>query len=154
MFLANLVQCKNKISLRLSSFSLLNRYLFSSSKQNFMKEFLLVFRRDVTNKDAQPSPEQMQSMMPDWQNWMGSIAAQNKLVNPGNRLSSEGRVVNANAVVTNGPYVEIREAIGGYIIVKADSIDEAAEMSKGCPVLKIGGNVEVRTVVSMDDDNR
>ncbi len=118
-----------------------------------MKEFLLVFRRDFTNKDAQPSPEQMQSMMPDWQNWMGSIAAQNKLVSPGNRLSSEGRVVNVNAVVTNGPYVEIREAIGGYIIVKAASIDEAAEMSKDCPILKIGGNVEVRTVVSMDDNS-
>ena len=118
-----------------------------------MKEFLLVFRRDVTDKEAQPSPEQMQSMMPDWHNWMGSIAAQNKMVNPGNRLASEGRVVHANAIVTNGPYVEIREAIGGYIIVKAASIDEAAEMSKACPILKIGGNVEVRTVVSMDDNS-
>ncbi len=118
-----------------------------------MKEFLLVFRRDFINKNVQPSPEQLQSMIPDWQNWMGSIAAQNKLVSSGNRLASEGRVVNKDAVVTNGPYVEMREAIGGYIIVKATSIDEAAEMSKGCPILQIGGNVEVRTVVSMDDNS-
>jgi hypothetical protein len=65
-------------------------------------------------------------------------------------LASEGRVVKSDRLVTNGPYVEIKEAIGGYIIVKADSIDEAAELSKDCPVLNIGGNVEVRMIVPMD----
>ena len=118
-----------------------------------MKEFLLVFRRDFKNTDTQPSPEQMQTMMGDWQNWMGGIAAQNKLVSSGNRLSSEGRVVKANSVITNGPYVELREAIGGYIIVKAETIDEAAELAKGCPILKIEGNVEVRTVVAMENNS-
>lgn len=118
-----------------------------------MKEFLLVFRSDFKNTEAQPSPEQMQTMMSDWQNWMGSIAAQDKLSSSGNRLSSDGRVVNANNVITNGPYVEISEAIGGYIIVKSATIDEAAELAKGCPIIKIGGNVEVRTVVTMDDNS-
>ena len=118
-----------------------------------MKEFLLVFRRDFATNGAQPSPEQMQGMMKHWQDWMGGIAAQNKLVSSGNRLSSEGRVVKPNNIITKGPYVEIAEAIGGYIIVSADSIDEAAEMSKGCPILQIGGNVEVRTVVAMDDNS-
>ena len=118
-----------------------------------MKEFLLVFRRDFKNTETQPSPEQLQTMMSDWQNWMGGIAAQNKLASSGNRLSSEGRVVGSNNVITNGPYVEIREAIGGYIIVNSATIDEAAELAKGCPILKIGGNVEVRTVVSMEDNS-
>ena len=118
-----------------------------------MKEFLLVIRRDFDSNEAQPSPEQLQNMMKEWQNWMGSIAAQNKLASSGNRLSSDGRVVKPNNVITNGPYVELREAIGGYIIVKATTIDEAAEIAKGCPVIKIGGNVEVRTVVAMDENN-
>lgn len=118
-----------------------------------MKEFLLVFRRDFNSDEAQPSPEQMQNMMSEWQNWMGSIAAQNKLASSGNRLSSEGRVVKANNVITNGPYVELREAVGGYIIVKSSTIDEAAELAKGCPIFKIGGNVEVRTVVAMEANN-
>ena len=118
-----------------------------------MKEFLLVFRRDFVLNEAQPSPEQMQEVMKQWQDWMGSIAAQNKLVSPGNRLSSEGRVVKPNNVVTKGPYVEIAEAIGGYIIVSAGSIDEAAELSKGCPILQIGGNVEVRIIIAMDDNS-
>jgi len=112
-----------------------------------MSEFLLVFRMDKDN--PAPTPEQMQTQMKSWMDWMGSIAAQNKLVSSGNRLSHEGRVVKANNLVTNGPYVEIKEAVGGYIVVSADSIDEAAELSKGCPILHGGGNVEVRTIIPM-----
>ena len=115
-----------------------------------MKEFLLVFRRDASPSATQPSPEQMQQMMKPWQDWMGSLAAQNKLVNAGNRLASEGRVVKTDKTITNGPYVEMKEAIGGYIIIKAATIDEAAQLSLGCPILQVGGNVEVRTVVPMD----
>ncbi|HSZ71094.1 MAG TPA: YciI family protein [Cytophagaceae bacterium] len=114
-----------------------------------MKEFLLVFRRDFDSTEAQPSPEQFQAMMKNWQDWMGSLAAQNKLANSGNRLSSEGRVVKPNNIVTDGPYVELKEAIGGYIILQADSIEEATELSKGCPILAIKGNVEVRTILPM-----
>jgi len=115
-----------------------------------MKEFLLIFRRDAVSNENQLSPEQMQSMMKPWQDWMGSLAAQNKLVSSGNRLADEGRVVKSNHVVINGPYVETKEAIGGYIIIKANSIDEAAELSKNCPILFVEGNVEVRELVPMD----
>ena len=115
-----------------------------------MQEFLLVFRRDSVNNDPAPSPEQMQSMMKPWQDWMGSLAAQNKLVSSGNRLAPEGRVIKPGNVITNGPYVEIKEAIGGYIIIQADSLDEAVELSKDCPILQMGGNVEVRALVPME----
>lgn len=117
-----------------------------------MKEFLLVFRRDFVATEAQPSPEQMQAMMKTWQDWMGGLAAQNKLVSSGNRLDKEGKVVKPNNVITNGPYVEIKEAIGGYIVIRANTIDEAAELSKGCPILLIGGNVEVRTIIPMESN--
>ena len=115
-----------------------------------MEEFLLVFRREVANNETSLSPEQMQAMMKPWQDWMGSIAAQNKLVSSGNRLAADGRVIKPNHVITNGPYVEIKEAIGGYIIIRANSLDEAAELSKDCPILTVGGNVEVRALVPMD----
>lgn len=114
-----------------------------------MKEFLLIFRREVSGNNAL-SPEQIQAMMKPWQDWMGSLAAQNKLVSAGNRLTPEGRVVKPDQVITNGPFVETKEAVGGYTIIKAASLDEAAELSKGCPILKIGGNVEVRTIVAME----
>ena len=118
-----------------------------------MKEFLLVFRREHVNNEDQPSPEQMQGMMKLWQDWIGSIAAQDKLVSSGNRLAAEGRVVKPDSLITNGPYVETKEAIAGYIIIKASSIDEAAELSKGCPIFAIKGNVEVRPVVAMEANN-
>ena len=113
-----------------------------------MKEFLLVFRRDVTTEPSL-SPEKLQAMMKPWQDWIGSIAAQNKLVNAGNRLEGAGKVVKA-AVITDGPYVETKEAIGGYTIIKAASLEEAAEIAKGCPILHIGGNVEVRAIINME----
>ncbi len=114
-----------------------------------MKEFLMVFRREVNANEPQPSPEQMQGMMKLWQDWMGGIAAQNKLANSGNRLAAAGKVVKPNHVITDGPYVEIKEAIGGYIIVKADNLEEATTLTTGCPILAMNGNVEVRELISM-----
>lgn len=114
------------------------------------QEFLLVFRNE-TNKVNEPvSPEQIQAMMKPWQDWIGSIAAQNKLSSSGNRLTPEGRVLKPGNIITDGPYVEIKEAIGGYIIVKADSYEEVVQLSKDCPILKAGGNVEIRQIVPMD----
>ena len=114
-----------------------------------MKEFLLVFRRDYTSNEEQLSPDQLQNMMKPWEDWMGSIAAQNKLVSSGNRLDNDGKVVKPGNVITNGPYVELKEAIGGYIIISASSLDEAVDVAKGCPILQGGGNVEVRELIGM-----
>jgi hypothetical protein len=115
-----------------------------------MNDFLLIFRRDSKASEIQPSPEELQAIMKEWQNWMGSIAARNKLVDSGNRLASDGKVVKPGGVITNGPYVEIKEAIGGYIMIRAESLEEAAEISKSCPILQVGGNVEVRSIVAMN----
>lgn len=114
-----------------------------------MNEFLLIFRREAGMQEPM-SPEQIQAMMKPWQDWMGSLAAQNKLVNPGNRLESSGKVVKAGNMITDGPYVEIKEAIGGYTIIRAESLEEAAKLTQGCPIFQIGGNVEIRTIVPMD----
>ena len=118
-----------------------------------MKEFVLVFR-DSNNPEFKPSPEQMQEGLTSWMNWMGGIAAQNKLVNRGSRLSvSNSKTVKPNNVIVDGPYTEIKEFINGYTIVKAANIDEAVEMASGCPILQTGGNVEVRAVVASDDNS-
>ena len=83
--------------------------------------------------------------------WMGGIAAQNKLSGGIGLPFAEARVVQPHNIVTNGPFGEIKETIGGYIIVKADSVDEAVEFAKGCPVLQGEGNsVEVRKIAKGD----
>ncbi len=116
-----------------------------------MNEFLLIFRQPESAIIDSRSPEQMQANMKLWMDWLGGIAAQNKLVTNGNRLyNGSGAVVRPGEVVTNGPYVEIKELIGGYSIIKADTLEEATEMSKACPVLLGGGNVEVRQIVPMN----
>lgn len=109
-----------------------------------MNDFLLIFRRDFTNKDTQPSPEELQNSIKDWQNWFGGIAAQNKLARPLQRWDIAGKVVKSDKNVINGPFVEIKESIGGLIIVKAENYEEAVEIAQGCPILGLGGNVEIR----------
>ncbi|MGN6531747.1 MAG: YciI family protein, partial [Ginsengibacter sp.] len=89
-----------------------------------MKDFLLVFRTDYNNT-PKSSPDEMQAMTKRWMDWIGGIAAQNKLTDRGNRLASNGKVVKPGNIITDGPYSEIKESIGGYSIVKANSMDEA-----------------------------
>ncbi|MCH5598153.1 YciI family protein [Niabella ginsengisoli] len=113
-----------------------------------MNDFLFIFRRDE-NDIPKLSPEQMQEDTQKWIDWIGGIAAQNKLNNRGNRLERTGKVVKADNMITDGPYMELKEAIGGYIVVTAESLDEAAELAKGCPIFNYKGNVEVREIKAM-----
>lgn len=109
--------------------------------------FLLIYRRDFTDKKVQPSPEQLQNSIRDWQNWYGGIAAQNKLVRPLQSWDPEGMIVGPHNV-TSGPYTEISESIGGITFIRAVNYDEALEIAGRCPILKFGGNVEVRMEAS------
>ena len=113
-----------------------------------MDEFILIFRHEDGLKVA--SPEQIQVWMKQTMDWLGGIAAQNKYEGKGNGLSfDDSRVVRSKTLVTNGPFGDIQETIGGYVIVKADSVDEAVEFAKGRPVLQGEGNsVEVGKIVT------
>jgi hypothetical protein len=115
-----------------------------------MKDFLFVFRTDP-DKIPKRSPEEMQANTKRWMDWIGGIAAQGKLTDRGNRLAPSGKVVKTNNVIADGPYTEIKETIGGYSIIKAESIEAATNLAKGCPVFAIGGNVEVREISALED---
>lgn len=110
---------------------------------------MLIFRHEDGQKIA--SPEQIQVWMKQTMDWIGTIAAQNKF-SGGNGLPFEdARVVWPNNIVTDGPYGEIKETIGGYVIVKANSVEEAVAFAKGSPVLQGEGNsVEVRRIARAD----
>lgn len=112
-----------------------------------MNEFLLAIHRDIKSKDASPSPEQMQAAIKPFQDWIGSIAAQNKLVATPKRWDMDGRVVKQDNVVINGPYAEVKESIGGLFLIRAENYDDAVEIAKGCPVLQWGATVEVRMAI-------
>jgi hypothetical protein len=114
-----------------------------------MDEYALIMRHEDGLKVA--SPEQIQVWMKQTMDWIGGIAAQNKF-GSGTGLPFEGaRVVHHNKMVTNGPFGDIKETIGGLIVVKAESYEEAVEFAKGCPVLQGEGNtVEVRKIAKKD----
>ena len=112
-----------------------------------MNEFLIAIHRDLKSKDAQPSPEKMQASIKLFQDWIGGIAAQNKLVSPPKRWDVGGRVIKNNSV-TEGPYAEIKESLGGVILVRAEDYEDAVEIAKGCPILEWGATIEVRMAIS------
>ena len=113
-----------------------------------MNEFLLIFRRDFTTAAAQPSTESLQQHFLAWKEWFESLAAQDRLVGSPKRWDGAGKVVRDAKDVTDGPYAEIKESIGGMLIIKASDYDEAAEVSKDCPIFAFGGNVEIRKALS------
>lgn len=117
-----------------------------------MDEFVLIMRHEDGQKKA--SPEQMQAWMKQTMDWIGTISAQNKFVSGTGLLFDDARVVRPGGVVVNGPFGDIKETIGGYIIVKATSVDEAVEFAKGCPVLQGPGNtMEVRKIAKGEEGN-
>jgi hypothetical protein len=114
-----------------------------------MDEFILIFRHEDGRKVA--SPEQIQHWMQQTMDWIATISAKGKFIGGNGLPFDDARVVKHNGIVTNGPFGDIKETIGGYIMVKADSADEAAEFAKGCPVLQGEGNtVEVRKIAKRD----
>ncbi|MBM9548904.1 transcription initiation protein [Leptospira sp. 201903074] len=118
-----------------------------------MKEFTLIFRNS-NHEGERPSPDQMQKVMQEWMSWMANISAKDQLADKGNRLAvTDSKTVHPGNLVTDGPYTEIKEFINGYIVVKTETLAGAVEIAKDCPILKIGGNVEVRKVVTPDDNS-
>lgn len=113
---------------------------------------MMIFRN---NKGGpQPSPDQLQAMVKMWDDWQakleesGNFNGSNPLAT--NALGMEGRTINASGTISDGPYAEVKEHVGGYTIVKANNIDHAAELAQGCPILNVGGTVEIRDVMIFD----
>lgn len=115
-----------------------------------MTDFMMIFRTEKMDNSGQ-TPEEMQAIMQVWQDWIGGIAAQGKFVST-NALNSNGKTITTEGLVTDGPYAELKEIVGGYIIVKADDLDDAVKLSEGCPILSIPtGKVEVRGITVFDN---
>lgn len=108
-----------------------------------MKDYILIFRADYSYIATMPDDER-QAMTQRYMDWVSGLAAQDKLVDRGNRLAPTGKTVSANNVVTNGPYMEVKEFIGGYSVIRAESYDEAVKLMDDCPVFELNGKIEIR----------
>ena len=110
-----------------------------------MKEFMFLFRFPNLDQSKIP-PADFQAIAKKWQDWAGGIAAQGRMGSGGNRLAAGGKVLKPGGVITDGPFVEIREVLGSFITVKAESLDDATTLAHGCPALESGGSVEIRPI--------
>ena len=113
-----------------------------------MANFLFIYRGG-SEAESQYSPEEIQQYMQKWMDWIGEGFAKGWMVDPGDALKPESLVVNAKKVVSDGPFPEAKEVVGGYSVVTTKSLKEAAEIAKGCPGLLAGGTVEVRELAGL-----
>lgn len=111
-----------------------------------MKEFMLIFRQPSFDYGKTPAQE-MQALTRKWKDWVAGIEAQGKFKSNGMRLAVGGKVLRTGGVVTDGPFVEIRERLGSFMIVQAEDIEEATTLAHGCPVLDVNGSVEIRQIM-------
>ena len=117
-----------------------------------MTEFVLLYRSsNEAYKEATVSPELAQRTMAKWQSWFRELTEKGQLKNIGVPLDrSSGKVVGGKRkAVTDGPYAEAKEVLGGFSIIEARDFDEAADIAAGCPILEVGGSVEVRSIANL-----
>jgi hypothetical protein len=113
-----------------------------------MAKFLFVYRSDVEQEQQQPSPEEMQAIMQEWGAWFQKVGA--AMVDGGDGLMPTGKTVRGSTV-TDGPFIEAKELVGGYSVVEADNIDAAVGFAKSCPIIGVGGCVEIRQLAGLSD---
>jgi hypothetical protein len=113
-----------------------------------MSEFVFLFRStEAGQRDAMGTPERAQRSLQTWLAWIRELEAKGHLKNRGQPLESGGKVVRGKKrVVTDGPYAEAKDLLLGFIIIEARDLDEAVELSTGCPIVDGGGSVEIRPV--------
>jgi len=115
-----------------------------------MKDFMMLFRSEP-NPNFEPTPDEIEAEIKLWMDWIGGIGAQGKLKNAGEALDFKGKTVHADGSITDGPFTETKEIVGGFTIVTAKDLEEAVALTKGCPALDNGGKVEVREVMPTGD---
>ncbi|MBS0261642.1 MAG: transcription initiation protein [Planctomycetes bacterium] len=116
-----------------------------------MAKFMFIYR-DPSEMENQLTPEEMQQVLEKWTSWIGAAMQAGWMINPGDALTPAGRVLKPD-LVTDGPFVESKEIVGGFSIVEAPSLEAATELARGCPGLSAGGSVEVRALAGYSLDN-
>ena len=113
-----------------------------------MPEYMLILHESTTGF-ADMSAEDIENVIAEYMAWSQSVAEKGKMVG-GNKLRDEGgkmlTITGGKLRVTDGPFAEAKEVIGGYFTINADDYDDAIETAQSCPHLKYGGRIELREI--------
>jgi hypothetical protein len=111
-----------------------------------MSQFLYIYRGGQRAQTPADGEREMQK----WVAWMEELGKKGHIAERGQPLEQTGKVVRGkDKVVTDGPYAESKDVVGGFTLVEAKDLSHAAELSKGCPIFETGGMVEVRPIMQM-----
>jgi hypothetical protein len=111
-----------------------------------MSEFVFLYR----GGQRPASPQEAQTVMQQWMTWLQDLGKRGHMKDQGQPLEPTGKVVSGKEkTITDGPFAEAKDLVGGYTLISAADLAEAAELSKGCPIFAGGGSVEVRPVMKM-----
>ncbi len=111
-----------------------------------MSEFVFLYRGGESGR----SPERAQQMMQKWMTWLKELGQQGHIKDQGQPLERAGKLVKGKQkTVTDGPFAEAKDIVGGYTLIEARDLAQAVELSKGCPIFEVDGAVEVRPVTKM-----
>jgi hypothetical protein len=114
-----------------------------------MAKFMYLFRSNPAAYRSL-SPEQMQQTMKKWMDWKDALEKNGHVKQLGERLDGTGKVVRGKAkAVTDGPFVEVKDSIQGYMLLEANDMEQAVKLATGCPILDGDGTVEIRPFMSM-----
>lgn len=111
-----------------------------------MKQFILLMHEQVDEAEEM-SPEKMQATIARYSNWAQSLGEQGKYVSGEKLADDAGRVlrtVNGDMIVSDGPYSETKDVVGGYFIIRAADYAEAEEIARSCPHAERGRPIEIR----------
>lgn len=110
-----------------------------------MSEFLFLYRGGRRGESAAEGEQIMQK----WVAWMQDLAQKGHMKDQGQPLEDDGKVVRGKQAITDGPYAESKDLVGGYTLIEASDLTQAAQLAGGCPILERDGLVEVRPVMQM-----
>lgn len=115
-----------------------------------MSEFVFLFRASPDEQRAvMGTPAQAQRALGVWLDWIRRLEAGGHLKHPGQPLAPTGSVVRSGGtLVTDGPFVEAKDIVLGFLVIEARDLAHAVELSRGCPMLAGNGSVEVRPVAA------
>jgi len=112
-----------------------------------MSEFVFLYRGGESGR----SPERAQQMMQKWMAWLKELGAKGHIKDQGQPLERTGKLVRGKQkTVTDGPFAESKDVVGGYTLNEARDLAQAVELSKGCPIFEVDGAVEIRPVMKMN----
>ena len=112
-----------------------------------MSQYLFLYR----GAQRPTAPQEMQQVMQKWMTWFAELGKQGYIKDPGQPLEPTGKIVSGKQkTVTDGPFAEAKDVVGGYTLIEATDLSEAVELSKDCPIFEVEGAVEVRPVMKLN----